>query len=71
MILTITFKLTPESREEMIQSFPKQFTEFKEVMEIFNSRNGFGLPNEKVQMRWLVETGQWKEVKDADPTNPL
>jgi hypothetical protein len=59
MKVTITFKLTPESRDEMIATFGGQYREFREIMEIFAGKNGFG-PAEKVEMRWLVESGRWE-----------
>lgn len=59
MKVTITFKLTPESRGEMIDTFGLQYREFREIMEIFQSKGGFG-PAEKVEMRWLVESGRWE-----------
>lgn len=55
----ITFKLLAESKEEMINVFAGEYREFREVMELANSKGAFGLPPEKVEMRWLLESGRW------------
>lgn len=60
MKAVITFKLTPESRGEMIDTFGAEYREFREVIELANLNGAFGLPPEKVTLRWVVETGRWE-----------
>lgn len=61
MKLCITFKLTPESRGEMIDTFGRTSREFKEAVEqLVAVHNGFiGVPAANVTLRWLFESGRW------------
>jgi hypothetical protein len=59
MKIAITFKLTPESKDEMLLTYPKAYEEFREVMEMFKEKGGFG-EVEKVSLRWLLESGRWE-----------
>lgn len=56
----ITFKLTPESKEEAIQSFAASYRDFRAMIELANSKGAFGLAPDHVELRWMVETGRWE-----------
>mgnify|MGYP001616369615 CR=1 FL=1 len=55
MKVTITIKLTPETREEMIQRFGLMYREFREHVEGLQAAGT--LPQGKI--RWLIESGRW------------
>lgn len=60
MIVTLTVKLTAESRGELIDTFAASAQAFKEQLEQDVETNGFqGLPKESVILRWMFETGAW------------
>lgn len=56
----ITIKLCPESREELIASFGVQYRDFREQVEQATAQQGIcGLSPDKIQFRWLLESGKW------------
>ena len=55
MKVLMTFKLTPESREEMIQRFGLLYREFREYIEELQAKGT--LPPGTI--RWLIESGRW------------
>lgn len=60
MIVTLTVKLTAETKDELINTFALQAQKFKEQLEDTIEREGFqGRPKESVIMRWIFETGAW------------
>jgi hypothetical protein len=63
MRLTLTCKLSAETRGELIDTFGASAKEFKLAMEQVVAQQGFaGLPPEKVELRWIFETGRWTEA---------
>ena len=60
MKVIITFKLCAETRGELIDTFGAQYREFRQVIEEVTATGGFGLPPEKILLRWLVESGRWE-----------
>lgn len=60
MIATITIKLTPETQDEAIGTFGREFHELKAATEQVFARDGFcGIPPEKVELRFLAAVGTW------------
>ena len=53
MKVMITFKLTPESRQEMIEKFGLLYREFREYVEELQAKGT--LPAGTI--RWLIESG--------------
>lgn len=58
MKIQMTIKAIPDSREETLTTFPKEFQEFKGMMEMTNEQAGFGLPSSKVDLRFVVDGGK-------------
>lgn len=61
MILTLTLKLTAETKGELIDTFAAHAQEFKTRFEDVITKDGFttDFPPEKVVLRWIFETGKW------------
>ena len=59
MIVTITIKLTPETRGEMIDTFGRSSREYMDKIREFIGRGVFG-PVEKIkEPRFLLDSGRW------------
>lgn len=73
MIITVTIKLTAESRDELINVFGSNVREFREHCEALRQGAVFG-PPEKVELRYLIIGGEWRELPDvittAEPGDP-
>jgi hypothetical protein len=58
--LTITIKMTAQSKGELIDTFAATVREFKDAFERTVAADGFaGFPAEAVTLRWLVDAGVW------------
>ena len=53
MIVTVTFKLTAESKEELVQVFAEEVTEYRTAVEEARKQGLFGDPS-KVVLRWMA-----------------
>ena len=65
MTITITFKLTPETRGELIDTYGAQYRDFRATMEQAHAQGGFG-PPDKARLRWLLDSGRWGTGGSAD-----
>lgn len=59
MKVRLTFKLTPESRDELLGS-GKSYREFREMIERVTAQGAFG-PPAKITHRWLLDSGCWDD----------
>ena len=55
MKVLMTFKLVPDSRQEMIDKFGLLYREFREYVEELQAKGT--LPQGKI--RWVIESGRW------------
>lgn len=66
MILTVTFKLTAESRQELIDTFGRDCLKFRDDIHAAIAEQGvLDIPGNKCIIRVLFEGGQWKELPAA------
>lgn len=61
MIVTVTFALAAESRNEAIGG---EYAEFRAQVEAIVLSGAFG-PSDKVRLRWLLKSGSWTPVEET------
>ncbi len=64
MKITMTFKLAPESRQNIIDTFAAEYRDFRSAMERVVANGGFGDPT-KITLRWLLESGRWDDTQST------
>lgn len=70
MLITFTVKLTPESRQELIDKFGAEFRQFRAGFEQAVAVGAFGDPA-RVRVRWLLDSARWQDAAvtvTPDPT---
>lgn len=60
MKAVITIRLTPESRDETIHHFGGEYRAYREAVEKAAAEGWFGLPADKLELRWLLSSGRWE-----------
>lgn len=60
MKVRITVKLTPQSKMEMIDTYPAQYAALRAHMEKLVEQGV--LPTES-ELHWLLDSGKWEEPK--------
>lgn len=60
MHITLTIRVGADSKQELIDSFPSTYKNFREAVDDAIVQHGFaGVPTEKVSVRWIVVTENW------------
>jgi len=71
MKTVITFKLAAQTRDELINTFAKEATAYRTVIETAHARGLLGDPA-LTELRWLIVGGKWDDsVRPYIPSNPL
>lgn len=58
MLVKFTITLTAESRQELIDMFPSECKQFKQVFESITEKGAWG-PAEKVRLGFIFNSGMW------------
>jgi len=68
MIVTISFKVEAETRDELMHHLGARYQMYRQAMEAMAHAGAFILPLTHLNFRWLVVGGQWRQpVIDVVP----